>query len=60
MIAKNSISRHPYEVGRQEIAQKELWMRKKLMINDAHPMCIHTMSTEANLEFACPFPANFE
>jgi hypothetical protein len=40
-------------VGRKEIAQNELWMRKKLMIKDAHPMCIHTMSTKANLEFAC-------
>jgi hypothetical protein len=24
-------------VGRKEIAQKELWMRKKLMIKDAYP-----------------------
>jgi len=41
-------------VGRKEIAQKELWMRKKLTIKDAHPMCFHTMSTKANLDdFTC-------
>ncbi len=32
---QNFHRRHPCEVGRKEIAQKELWMRKKLTITDA-------------------------
>jgi hypothetical protein len=51
---QNFHRRHPYEVGLKEIAQNKLWMRKKLMIKDAHPMCIHTMCRQkANLDFAC-------